>query len=416
MTDTAESPIMISDWRNTSRRHPRAVDSALALATFAMVLLGDAIPPGNPVRLSVPDVLVVVIAVVGSAALFLHRDRPRLTTGLTTACALVLALTGVQLNPLLQAPCLVSLFLLALRTDRRTARVGAVAAATSMLVASLVHGSGGVSWGVFTIGLISWTLLPGAVGDAMRSNTEYLAAAEARATLAEHTREEEALRRVSEERVRMARELHDVVAHHVALAATQARTVTYLMRHHPERAPEMMDNLCDSTDEALRELRATVGLLRQRNDTDSPRDPAPGLAQLPDLLSSFERAGLRVEVSTQGDRQPLSPGVDLTAYRVIQEALTNVTKHAGTVVARVLLAYTPNWVTVTVVDDGRADLPASRPDRVPGYGLIGMRERAHSVGGRLQAGPRPEGGFSVTLGLPTQRPAQHPAHEEVSHP
>lgn len=192
-----------------------------------------------------------------------------------------------------------SLFLLALRTDRRTARIGAVTATTTLLAATLVHGPES-PWGFVIIGMVSWTLLPGAVGDAVRSNTEYLAAAEARAELAEHTREEEALRRVSEERVRMARDLHDVVAHHIALAATQARTTQYLMRHHPERAPEMMENLCDSTDEALRELRATVGLLRQRGDTDSPRDPAPGLAQLPDLLGSFERAGLSVDVTTQG--------------------------------------------------------------------------------------------------------------------
>lgn len=405
---------MISNWRNTCRRYPRAVDCALALATFAMGVIVSTVPPQSPAPPGVPATFLVVISAVGSASLFLHRDRPRLTTGLTTMCALVLALVGVQLNPLLQAPCLASLFLLALRTDRRTGRIGAVAATTTLLAASLAHDLK-VPWGVFTIGLISWTLLPGAVGDAVRSNTEYLAAAEARATLAEHTREEEALRRVSEERMRMARELHDVVAHHIALAATQARTVTYLMRHHPERAPEMMENLCDSTDEALRELRATVGLLRQHSDTDSSRDPAPGLAQFPDLLDSFERAGLSVEVTTQGERQPLSPGVDLTAYRIIQEALTNVTKHAGTAGARVHLAYTRSWVTITVVDDGRPDVPASRPGRVPGYGLIGMRERAQSVGGRLQAGPRAEGGFTVTLGLPMHRTAQHPTHEEVPH-
>lgn len=253
-----------------------------------------------------PDTLVVVISAVGAAALFLHRAHPRLTTGITTTCALVLALTGIQLDPLIQAPCLVSLFLLALRTDRRTARIGAVATAATLLAASLVHDPV-FPWGAFIIGLISWTLLPGAVGDAVRSNTEYLAAAEARAELAERTREEEALRRVSEERLRMARELHDVVAHHIALAATQAHTATYLMRHHPERAPEMMEHLCDSTDEALRELRATVRLLRQRGDTDSPRDPAPGLAQLPDLLRSFERAGLSVEATTEGRESRCRP-------------------------------------------------------------------------------------------------------------
>ncbi|MFF7987290.1 sensor histidine kinase [Streptomyces sp. NPDC007901] len=403
---------MISDWGSTSRRHRHVTDGALAVATFALGILGSAVPPEHPTYLHVPDTFAVVVSALGSASLLLYRDRPRLTTGLTTVCALSLALAGEQLNPLIQAPCLAALFLLALRTDRRTARIGAGATTATVLAASMVHGPV-FPWEIFIIGLISWTLLPAAMGDAMRSNTEYLAAAEARAELAEHTREEEALRRVTEERIRMARELHDVVAHHIALAATQARTVTYLMRHHPERAPEMMENLCDSTDEALRELRATVGLLRQRGDTDSPREPAPGLAQLPDLLRSFERAGLSVEVTTEGEAQPLSPGVDLTAYRIIQEALTNVTKHADTAGARVHLAYARRWVTITVVDEGSPGLPASPPGRVSGYGLIGMRERAQSVGGRLQAGPREEGGFTVTLGLPMRRTAQHPSSEEV---
>ncbi|MGW1216031.1 sensor histidine kinase [Streptomyces sp. NPDC002499] len=386
----------------------------MALATFALGALASALPPSSPTHLRGPATFVVVIVGLGSVSLFLHRAHPRLTTVLTTACALALALSGIQLNPLLQAPCLVSLFLLALRTDRRTARIGAATATTTLLAATLIHNPD-FPWGLVIIGMASWTLLPGAVGDAVRSNTEYLAAAEARAELAEHTREEEALRRVTEERLRMARDLHDVVAHHIALAATQARTTQYLMRHHPERAPEMMENLCDSTDEALRELRATVGLLRQRGDTDSPRDPAPGLAQLPDLLGTFERAGLRVDVTTEGETQPLSPGVDLTAYRVIQEALTNVTKHAGTTSAGVHLAYARSWVTITVANEGRAEVSTSRPGHVSGYGLIGMRERAQSVGGRLQAGPETEGGFTVTLGLPTHKTAQHPSPEEVPH-
>ncbi|MER7930142.1 histidine kinase [Streptomyces sp. NPDC096057] len=409
----AQSPIMISHWRNAARRHPRAADGALALATFAIGVIGSALPPVSPAHLRVPETFVMVIGALGAASLLLHRDRPRLTTGLTTVCALILALAGVPLTPLFQAPCLASLFLLALRTDQRTGRIGAVAATTTLLAASLAH-IPEVPWGVI-IGLIAWTLLPGAVGDAVRSNSEYLAAAEARAALAEHTREEEALHRVSEERIRMARELHDVVAHHIALAATQARTVTYLMRHHPERAPEMMENLCDSTDEALRELRATVGLLRQRGDTDSPRDPTPGVGQLPELLGSFERAGLSVEVTTEGETRPLSPGADLTAYRIIQEALTNVTKHARTADARVHLAYTRSWVTITVDDDGRPDAPASRPGHASGYGLIGMRERAQSVGGRLQAGPRTEGGFTVSLELPMHKTTQPPNAEKGPH-
>ncbi|WP_449340600.1 sensor histidine kinase [Streptomyces canarius] len=156
-----------------------------------------------------------------------------------------------------------------------------------------------------------------------------------------------------------------------------------------------------TTASALRELKATVGLLRQEADTESPLGPAPGLDRLQELADAFGKAGLPVDVTVEGIPRPLSPSTDLTAFRILQEALTNVTKHAGTRTARVRLGYAPDRLTRTVGDAGPA---AAAPARsATGFGLVGMRERAHSLGGTLTAGPRPDGGFDVTCVLPLDR-------------
>jgi signal transduction histidine kinase len=228
-------------------------------------------------------------------------------------------------------------------------------------------------------------------------------AAHARAEYAERTREEEARHRVAEERIRIARELHDVVAHHLALANAQATTAAHLRRTDPDKAWQLVTELADTTSSALRELKATVGLLRQANDPDAPLEPAPGLARLPDLAASFDSTGLPVTITTEGAPQPLSPGVELTAFRIIQEALTNVAKHAPGSKAYVRLRYGGGGLGITVANDSSASLsPSAGTPSTPGYGLIGMRERALSVGGRLRSGPCPEGGFEVAAELPLQ--------------
>ncbi|MEU1427039.1 sensor histidine kinase [Nocardia sp. NPDC005746] len=254
------------------------------------------------------------------------------------------------------------------------------------------------------ITLIAGDLLAGAFAEAGRNRRNYLAALHARAELAERTREEEARQRVGEERVRIARELHDIVAHHMALAHAQASTAAYLLRSQPDQAQEMLDELAGTTSAALRELKATVGLLRE-DDSDAPLEPTPGLAQLSELLTSFERTGLTLSLSITGVPRPLSPGADLTAYRIIQEALTNVAKHASTATATVRLVYSRLLLTISVSDDGGSGAVRGDQDSVaPGYGLIGMNERAVSVGGHLHAGPKPGGGFEVTTELPLEPP------------
>nr|WP_269204665.1 sensor histidine kinase [Motilibacter deserti] len=237
-----------------------------------------------------------------------------------------------------------------------------------------------------------------------------MAAVEERARRAELGRDLEARRRVAEERVRIARELHDLVAHQITLANAQAMVAARVFDSRPEQSRRSLDDLVETTANALDDLRATVGLLRETGGPAEPAEPAPGLSRLPALLESFRRAGLEVSVHQEGAARPLPPGTDLTAYRIVQEALTNVAKHAGGGSARVRLAWSRDRVTVTVTDDGpgtgtlpplaAAKAAPAATDRPPGYGLIGMRERAAAVGGRLTAGRRPEGGFRVSTDLP----------------
>lgn len=194
------------------------------------------------------------------------------------------------------------------------------------------------------------------------------------------------------------------MTNHLALANAQAGTAAHLARTHPDQAIVMIEKLPDVTASALRELKATVGLLRQETDAKELA-PAPGLEQLPRLVETCASAGLDVTITTEGRPHALTPGLNLTAYRIVQEALTNVTKHAATPSARVRLIYTPHYLTLTVTNDigSRPTSAADIHSRGRGFGLLGMRERALSAGGTFHAGPRPGGGFEVACSLPLPR-------------
>jgi signal transduction histidine kinase len=394
----------MSNWQRYTRDHPRTADLMVAVALFAASFPGSLITSEGHIGPGDwwPGVLCTGL---GCAALpALRRGHPRLTVVLTAAGALVVASLGYVATILMLGPLMVALYSLAYRTDRNTARIYAFASTVLLVATTLLRGPHDSSIGLQAVGLAACLLLSMALGTADRMRRAFLNAERARAEYAEHTREEEARHRVAEERMRIARELHDVVAHHMALANAQAGTAAHLLRSRPDQAAQILADLSGTTASALRELKATVGLLREADDPDAPLEPAPGLDRLSDLIVSLETAGLTVTITTEGTRQPLSPGVDLTAYRIVQEALTNVTKHAATRTANVWLAYTRDRLTITVTDEGGGSA-TDTPSR--GFGLIGMRERAHSVGGHLQAGRRPEGGFNVTAELPL-----HPSGQE----
>ncbi|MFE9677505.1 sensor histidine kinase [Streptomyces sp. NPDC006259] len=382
-------------------RHPRLIDLAVIPTLMGCVLLGSSLTlPG----VAPPDHGGTGAALMGVSclALLTYRSHPRTAVVVTALCTVIAVVLGYLVTPLLLAPVMAALYWLATITDPATTRLFGATAIVAVVAASVLADSmGDLSLLIRTIGPVFWLMLPIVGGSMARLRRAYLRAVQARAEHAERTREEEARLRVTEERMRIARELHDVVAHHLALANAQAGTAAHLALTRPEQTKRILTDLTGTTSSALRELKATLGLLRQNDDpTADPLEPAPGLARLPELVAACESAGLGVSVTTEGEPRPLSPGADLTAFRIVQEALTNVTKHAGSHYARVRLVYSGSRLVITVSDDGPATTPppAAAPGR--GFGILGMRERAHSIGGELRLGPRPEGGFEVTTALP----------------
>ncbi|MEU1939284.1 sensor histidine kinase [Streptomyces coeruleorubidus] len=384
-------------------------EAAITATAFAFCLLGGVMQVDD--TLSAPRATAYVIAVVSCAVLPVRHRAPLAALAATTAVGVLVPPLGLLLTPLIVAPAVITAYSysLAARTERRAA--GAVLLTSAVLVASIPL-SGDLSWkDASRMGVVAvFPLVAGVLGHSVRNRRAYLAAVEERARRAEESRDSEARRRVAEERLRIARELHDLVAHQITLANAQATVAAHLFDARPEQTRKSLEELVGTTADALDDLRATVGLLREAGDAPASAEPAPGLSRLPALLDSFRRAGLVVSVHHEGTARPLPPGVDLTAYRIVQEALTNVTKHAGTGSARVHLAWNRDRVTITIADDGESARTAppvstepsasTAADRPPGYGLIGMRERATAVGGHLSAGKRPEGGFLVSTQLP----------------
>ncbi|MFD4558049.1 sensor histidine kinase [Streptomyces sp. NPDC058469] len=389
---------MIHSSQRLLRCHPRTVDLVVAAALVACSFPGSVMTlPGR--ELEVPWWPGVLVVGVSSLALLWRRTLPRTTVVVTLCCAMAVAALGYILTVLVIGPLMVALYTLALRSDRTTANLFTLSGIALLVSTGLVVGPHSEPLVLKLLGPVFWLLPPTSLGTTARLRAAYLEAVQARAEHAEQTREQEARHRVTEERMRIARDLHDVVAHHLVLANLQAGTVVRLMRSRPEEAERIAAELAGTTLSAVRELKATVGLLRHADESETPPRTAPGLAQLADLAASFEPAGLSVTVSTEGKPQPLSAGADLTAYRIVQEALTNVTKHAGTGSAEVRLRYARDRLSITVTDHGGTTAPSSLASG-GGYGVIGMRERALSAGGRLSAGHRPQGGFEVVTELP----------------
>ena len=238
----------------------------------------------------------------------------------------------------------------------------------------------------------AWLLVVLVVAEIVRIRSE-------RICQAARTHEEEARRRAGEERMRIARELHDVLAHNISLINVQAGVALHLMDEQPAQARTALAAIKDASKDALRELRSVLGVLRQV-DEEAPLAPAPGLDDLDGLVARASAAGLDVQVERNGSERALPAEVDVAAFRIVQEALTNVTRHSGPASATVRVAYTEDEVTVQVDDDGQGWTSDVNADAGSGQGIAGMRERARSLGGELEAGPRPGGGYRVRARLP----------------
>jgi signal transduction histidine kinase len=236
----------------------------------------------------------------------------------------------------------------------------------------------------------AWLLVVLVVGEIARVRRE-------RIREAVHARHEAELRRLSDERLRIAQEVHDVVAHNISLINVQAGTALHLMDQQPDQARTALTAIKDASSQALLELRSVLDVLRQRGE-EAPRAPNPSMRRLDDLVSGATAAGLDVRTEIDGAPRPLPAAVDLAAYRIVQEALTNVVRHAGAAHVTIRVDYGRDDLTIHVDDDGRR---TGGNGEGSGRGIAGMRERAAARDGDLEAGPRPGGGFAVRARLPT---------------
>ncbi|MFD7097024.1 sensor histidine kinase [Streptomyces xanthophaeus] len=392
------------------RTHPLATDAVLAFGALVAMVVGSFADPHGPhgptFGTRTPEPFSLLLMLLGASALVLRRRQPRAVLAVTCGLSLLELTTGEPRAPV--AMCtVIALYTVAALTDRPTTwRIGLLTMAGLTGVAML---AGPLPWyAQENLGIFAWTGMAAAAGDAVRSRRAFVDAIRERAERAERTREEEARRRVAEERLRIARDLHDVVAHHIALVNVQAGVAAHVMDKRPDQAKEALAHVRDASRSALNELRATVGLLRQSGDPEAPTEPAPGLAVLDELVDTFLHAGLPVRVMLQLGSADLAlpAAVDLAAYRVIQEALTNVRKHAGPGArAEVSVVRVGASVEVTVLDDGGSAAdgtpgPAEPAESGGGHGLLGMRERATALGGSCFAGPRYGGGYRVHAILP----------------
>ncbi|MEU9606921.1 histidine kinase [Streptomyces sp. NPDC048057] len=267
----------------------------------------------------------------------------------------------------------------------------------------------GAHEGLESLRTSGWIIVFLVVGMDVRIYRQYVASMVARAEHAERTREEEAARRVAEERIRIARDLHDLLAHSITLIGVQTSVASHVLTVDPDRLDraaiaKALDDIADTCRAARGELRTTLTVLRTdhgRSDAGAPSGPLPELASLPELTAA---SGARLTLRPGGERLP--PAAEVAAYRIVQESLTNAVRHGGTGVdIEVSVERRGEALHVAVVDDGAGEpLPAAVPGQAPGFGIVGMRERARSVDGTLVARPRPDGGFEVLAVLPLRQP------------
>jgi signal transduction histidine kinase len=336
------------------------------------------------------DLLGYGLLTAGGLALAARRRAPVPVLAVTGLCAVGYQAAGVDV------PAVAYLFAVyaAVRAGHRTITVVAsvimLAALPLAAIASGLHDTGEAFAQARGALELAWLIAAGAAGEALRQ-------AERRADEAERTREETARRRADEERLHIARELHDSLTHQISVIKVQAEVAVHLARKRGEQVPEALLAIREAGREAARELRATLEALR-----DDDKNPPRGLDHVPELVQRARTTGLDAKLTIEGHRNDVPAAVDRTAYRIVQESLTNIARHAAAATAWVRIDYRPDALVIRVDDDGKA---TSDTAPVPGVGLLGMRERVTALGGHLRAAPRSEGGFTVQAELPVDQPS-----------
>src|SRR5215216_1231436 len=387
----------VARWLRRLRANPWWFDSALALAAAG---LSTAIFVFDPAFRGLPRgrfVLGCGLVLLHTVPLAARRRFPLAV--LATSVASGLAFAALDLSPdLLWMTFLVAVYSVAAYGSRWVSLAGLVVAEVGSVANQLTPGRFQPPTVVGNALLIAAAWL---LGHFVGVRRLYVLQLEERTAELEQAREELARRAVTEERLRLARELHDVVAHAMSVIAVQSGVGAHVANTQPKEAAKALAAIEATSRAALEELRRLLGVLRQADEPQGDLAPVPGLADLDSLLAEVSKAGLAVKLQVNGTRPPVPAGVDLSAYRIIQEALTNVVKHAGPARAQVVVGYHDQDVTVEVTDDGRAAVTSGSDGQAgTGHGLIGMRERVAAFGGELEVGPRPGGGFRVAARLP----------------
>jgi signal transduction histidine kinase len=340
------------------------------------------------------DLVAYLLLAAGPVALFWRWRSPALVLGVVMAASVLYFALGYPYGPAWLA-LIVAIWTAVTGGARRAAWVTAfVGLAAYFALAAVFDRGAPVASVPAVLAHLGWLLV-------VLAAAEVATASRQRRQAAERTRAEEARRRAGEERMRIARELHDVLAHNISLINVQAGVALHLMDEQPGQSRSALVAIKQASNDALGELRSVLDVLRQ-GDEAPPRTPASGLAHLERLVAGAEATGLQVRTRVEGTPRPLPAGTDLAAYRIVQESLTNVTRHAGPASATVLVAYGGKDLTVQVDDDGRGPSAAGETGTAKGNGngIRGMRERVAALGGELTTGPRPGGGFRVRARLP----------------
>jgi signal transduction histidine kinase len=381
--------------------HPRPVDAGLAAVVFVAVAWGPFAGGdgghghGPDIHLHAPvmDALTIALLGVAAGALVLRRSYPLVVWGVVLVAGIaVLARGGDPTGAVV--PSLLALYTVGTRAPlTTTVSLTAVTVAAYGTTLTLTEGQ----FSDRTLSSLAFLGVAAAVGVAVRSQRAAVEAAEARARQAEATREEEAERRVTDERLRIARELHDVVAHHISVVNVQAGVARHLLDSSPEQARNALTLVREASRTVLSEMSTVLGLLRTGED-ETPTAPAPGLDGAGALVESMRRAGLEVIERIEGKPYELPEITDLTAFRVVQESLTNALKH-GTGTAHLVRDYSATAVVLEIRNPVRGEALTSVGG---GHGLVGMRERVTALGGRFTAGPEPDGWFTVRAEIPRE--------------
>lgn len=372
--------------------HVQLLDAAVPLVVGAVIVAGGVLHGGD----GSDRPLAIIVGIAAAASLVARRLAPGWTLAVSGGLALVMFHLDFAAAPAVVLAPGVALYTLALRRGRTERLLAAAAAVAAVIGVEVLHS--GRPTLLQTVGHVLLVAIPLLAAEAHRNHRAYVSLLQERLELAERTREQEAERRAAQERMRIARDLHDVVAHTLTTINVQAATAAELVDRDPEQTRSALDTIAEASRDAIGELRAILGVLRDLDSAGAPLAPAPSIDTIEKLIEDSRAAGVDVSLDVTGQRPARLPdAVSLAAFRIVQESLTNARRHAAGAPVRIALSFGPDQLALRVENGAGAISNAN--GSTPGVGIVGMVERAAVVGGELRAAPV-AGGFRVEGELP----------------